>query len=990
MLRRNEGSCAKFYCALVMLAGLVFSLVTPTQPKTQAQAVVQNSSNTVSGNPGAAARAGYGNTPLLFEENNGQMDESVKFVSRGKGYTVYLAEKEAVFSLRVRRPEKPGGRKAGSAAKSDVLRMRFEGAAGGSTLEGTEKAVTKTNYYSGKKRYENVSNYGKVSYDDLYEGIDAVFYGNQDSQIEYDFIVAPDADAGQIQLTFEGAENVSIDKQNDLVIKTPNTELIQHKPYAYQEIDGQRREVASRYVVAGDNSVKFEVGEYDRSKTLVIDPVLRYLTYVGGSLADSVSDVDADAQGNAYITGEVNSLDFPVPNARQASDESGIYVSKIDPNGQTILFNTFLDGSENDGEFATSIAVSSAGDVFIAGTADSRDYPTTPGSFQPNKSICIPGFQCGLNLETVVTKLNANGNIVYSTYLGGAKSEITGGIAVDSAGRAYVTGFTNSASGFPKKNEFQGFGVAYGDDVFLTVFNTAGSGIIYSTGFGGNSGEEADGIAIDSAENVYITGTTGSNGTFPIRNPFQNENGGGKDVFVAKFNPFAVGDASLIYSTFIGGGGTDNANGIAVDSNGQAYITGVTGSFDFPLKGAFDSTNQINEAFVTVLSSSGNQLVNSSFLGGSGEDEGREIAVRNDGVIFVAGETLSSNFPVSQPFQAARSGQDDAFITKLRFGTGIMWSSYLGGTRREIDVDVAVEGNFVFVSGTTLSNNLATTVGVLRPTSNAADDATVDGFLAKILDTHIDSVGVFRPSSTFLVTQSTTTVVSQAATFTAQLAGQKGVSGDWDGDAIDSIGTFSAGTWKLRDINFPILSPFPPTFAIKTVTFGGSIDLPVSGDWNGDGIDTPGVFRPTTGQFILTDSTDTSPSFIRSITRATFGTAGDLPISGDWDGDGKDSIAVYRPSTGETFFTNDDMSTITGIANVVSPGIDIVAFLGIAEDLPIGGDWNGDGRDSLGLWRPSTGEFILSDDNVGLRTVFVFGQTGDQPITGDWDGKPNP
>lgn len=986
MYRRNEFLNSRFYSALFILAVLLFSLIIPTQPRVSANI------NPVEVSPGSymppsPARTRFGNTPLLFEANKGQMDEDAKFVSRGKGYTVYLSGSEAVFSLKV---PSDGSRKEGRAAKSDVLRMKFAGANTKPVITGETEAITKTNYYIGKKSFENVPNYGRVKYQNLYSGIDAIFYGDKENQLEYDFVVAPNSDPAQIRLNFEGAESLAVNERGDLVVRTANTELIQQRPFSYQEIEGQKHEVTSRYVLSDRNSVKFELGEYDQSKHLVIDPAVQYLTYIGGSLADTVSDIDADREGNAYITGEVNSLDFPVPNSRQARNESGIYVSKIDPSGQTILFNTFLDGSRSDGDFATSLAVSAAGDVYIASTVESTNYPTTAGSFQPNKSLCIPLFQCLFNSEAVVTKLNANGIIVYSTYLGGPRADVVGDIAVDSAGRAYVTGHTLSSPGFPKKNEFQGLGSGVIADAFLTVFNTDGSDIIYSTGLGGNSTDVANAIALDADDNAYITGMTGSDGTFPVKNPFQASNGGGKDAFVAKFNPFAVGSASLVYSTLLGGGGRDEGLAIAVNSNGLAHITGVTESFDYPLKNPFRSTNQISEAseaFVTVLDPTGSQLVNSSFLGGSDEDRGTGIAVRNDDVIFVAGATLSSDFPVSQAFQATRSGQEDAFITKLRFGTGIMWSSYLGGNRSELETDLAVEGNFVWVAGLTFSNNLATTPGVIRPTSNAADNDTIDGFVAKIFDTSVDSVGVFRPASTFLITQSTTTILSQTATFTTQMNGQKGVSGDWEGDGIDSIGSFTNGTWKLRNLTFPVIV-VAPTFGIRTVTFGVSGDLPVPGDWNGDGVDTPGVFRPSTGQFILTDSTDLNPSTFRDLTRANFGTAGDLPISGDWDGDGKDSVAVYRPSTGETFFTDDDLST--GQSAVLNPAISFVAFLGIAEDLPFAGDWDGDGKDSLAFFRPSTTEMILTDDNVNLRAVFLFGQSTDQPIAGDWDGKPNP
>ncbi|HLA94776.1 MAG TPA: SBBP repeat-containing protein, partial [Pyrinomonadaceae bacterium] len=298
----------------------------------------------------ASAETGFGKTPLLFEINKGQTDQEAKFISRGKDYTLYLAGNEAVFSLKVP-----------STRMSDVLRMRFMGANAAPKIEGRDEAVTKTNYYSGKTRVENVSNYGRVAYKELYAGVDVIFYGNANNHLEYDFVVAPNGSADQIQLNFEGAEKVSVNEQGDLVMKTANTRLVQPKPFSYQEIEGAKLEITSRYIVSGEDTVRFETGEYDHSKPLIIDPALQYLTYLGGSLQDTISDVDADAQGNAYITGEVNSLDFPVPNSRQASDEAGIYVSKIDPDGQTILFNTFLDGSRSDGDFSTSLAVSAAG-----------------------------------------------------------------------------------------------------------------------------------------------------------------------------------------------------------------------------------------------------------------------------------------------------------------------------------------------------------------------------------------------------------------------------------------------------------------------------------------------------------------------------------------------------------------------------------------------------------------------------------------------------
>jgi Beta-propeller repeat len=958
----------------VTLTSLVFSFIVAGKENVQAK----NGFET----PGVSnpVQTNYGKTPLLFEINKGQTDRQAEFISRGAGYTLYLTKTEAVFSL-----------KTNDAQSHDVLRMKLGGANKGATLEASDEAITKTNYYIGKKKFENVSNYRKVNYKKLYDGIDAVFYGNANNRLEYDFTVAPNADAAQIELTFDGAENVSIDDAGNLVLKTENTELVQQKPFAYQIIEGETHEIASRYVLSNKNTVKFELGEYDKSKTLIIDPTIDYLTYLGGSSLDLVDSIKVDAAGNAFVTGGTSSTNFPGPNSGSGNLDTAVYVSKISPDGQSVLYTTFLDGSKFDGvlEFfygdtGNDIAIDAAGNAYISGVTESADFPTSSNAYQTDRYCNRYRGICEFPQEAFVAKLNPQGTVVYSTYLGGGKLDYANGIVIDSAGKAYVTGGTNSGLTFPKKNQFQTTGFfGTGDDAFITVFNADGSDIVYSSGFGGNIRDDANDIAIDAANNVYITGRTESDDTFPIKNGFQTTNGGGKDVFVAKFNTSLSGDASLIYSTLLGGGGTDEGFGIAVDDLNQAYITGITGSFDFPLQNAFRSTNQINEAFVSVISSTGNALVNSSFLGGSNQEEGRDITLGNAGVIYVTGNTLSPDFPKALPFQTAIAGNRDAFITKLKFGAGVMSSSFLGGNGFDSGEGIDVRGNHIFVIGVTGSNNLATTGGVLQPNPGATSNNT-DGFVARILDTQIDSVGVFRGTSSFVITQSTTNIVAQTLPNTSGLAGQKAVSGDFDGDTITNTGTFTNGTWKVRSSNFPIAS------LVKTITFGASGDLAVVGDWNGDGIDTPGVFRPNTGQFILTDSTETAPSFNFNITRANFGVAGDLPIAGDWDGDGKDSIAVFRPSTGETFFTNDDVSVTTTLPVTQNPSIDFVAFIGLAGDLPIAGDWNGDGKDSLGVYRPSTTEFFLSDDNINLRPVFLFGQTGDQPLAGDWDGKPNP
>lgn len=947
------------FTTILTLTSLIISLIIPTQSKIHAE-TTQPEIKTL--------QKDYGKTPMLFEQNKGQTDRTVKFISRGKGYMLYLTEKEAVFSLKVEseqlNPEiiKSKTKSQKPTAKSDELCMTFTNANANPVISGIDEAITKTNYYIGQSKFENLSNYQKVNYKNLYHGIDAVFYGNQ-GNLEYDFNVLPNADANQIKLNFDGAENISIDEQGNLVIKTENSELIQQKPIAYQIINGERKEVAVSYQLI-ENQITFALGEYDKSQTLTIDPVLNYLTYIGGTAFDSINDIAVDSQGNTYVVGETSSLSFH-GETRASNDGTGVFAQKIDPTGSQLLYTTILEGNNDD--VGSGIAVDASGNVYIGGEA-TNGFPTTTGAFSTIKNATgTDGF---------IAKLNSSGNSVYVTYYGGSQEDRILDIVVDSAGKVYAVGETWSGLTFPKKNEFQGCGAGFGfnsSDGFLVVLNAAGSNTQYSTCFGGNVLEEAKAVALDSANNAYITGWTSSKNNFPVKNAVQPTSGTGSgsieiDAFAIKFNPALSGDASVIYSTYLGGAGTDEGNGIAVNSSNQAVIVGITGSTNFPLANAFRSTNQINEGFVTVLNSSGNGLIGSSFLGGTDQDEAKDVAFGSNGLIYVTGSTLSNNFPLALPFQATRAGVRDAFVTKLRFGSGVLSSSYLGGNGNEIGNAIAVKGNFIYAAGQTASNNLATASGVI---STAFNGGSNDGFVAKILDTAIDSVGVFRSGTSFQITQSTASIVSQTLTFTSLLAGQKGVSGDFDGDGITTTGSFTNGTWKLRNVNFPLINPS----SVTTLNFGLAGDLPVVGDWDGNGVETVGTFRPGSNQFFLTNQINASAVNLT----IQFGTAGDLPIGGDWDGDGIDTIAVFRPSTGQTFFTNE---------NVPNPPIDFVANLGINGDLPIAGDWNGDGKDSLGLFRTSTTEFFLSDDNVNLRPVFLFGQTGDQPIAGDWDGKP--
>jgi hypothetical protein len=713
----------------------------------------------------------------------------------------------------------------------------------------------------------------------------------------------------------------------------------------------------------------------------VIDPALDYLTYIGGTAFDNTFEIATDASLNAYITGTTESLDFH-GEVRGARDSTGVYAAKINADGTAFVYITILEGSDDDTGFG--IAVDSSNNAYLAGVA-SRYFPTTSGAYDTVHGTLNDG-------DAFVAKLNASGNISYASYLGGSGEERGLDVAIDSSGKAYVVGDTFSSTAFPKKNEFQGCGVALpastnSVDAFLTVFNASGSDITYSTciGVGGFAStgfeDSAFSVAVDASNNAYVTGFTGGAGSFPTKNAAQPNEGGGKDAWVTKFNPSASGDASVVYSTYLGGSGTEFGNAIAVTPAGVASVTGVTGSVNFPLQNAFDSTNQINEAFVAQYNAAGTKL-NSTFLGGADQDEGINIAVGNGGTIYVTGSTLSNNFPTATPFQAARRGVRDAFVAKVRFGSGsnpgVSSASYLGGNGNDKGNGIAVRGNFIFVSGQTESSNLLTTAGVIKQTS-AADATNPDGFVAKILDSRKDTIGAFDPVNTLFSLRNTLTAGPADITVDRGIVGDLPVAGDFNGDGIDSVSTFNNGVWKISNANvfvggYPV-APF-------TVNFGQAGDLPVVGDWNNDGIDTVGVYRPSVGDFFLSNavvsSTTTNPLVDLQI---DFGAAEDLPVAGDWNADGFDSVGVFRPSVG-TFFLTDDL--------IAAAQVSVTAVFGANGDLPVAGDFDGNGVDSIGVWRPSTLEFFLTNNNSAIANQFVFGASNNRPVIGDWDGKPNP
>jgi len=644
--------------------------------------------------------AQFGKLPLYFEHNVGQTDASVRYLTRGPGYTLFFTPDEIVLFLQ----------------NQASLRMQFVGANKEPTLIGQEEQVCKSNYFIGndpQKWHTNISNYAKVAYKNVYPGIDAVFYGNP-QHLEYDLCVAPGGCPNDVRLRIENTKHLSIDAEGDLRILTKaEHEVRMQKPIVYQIINGEKVSIESSFLLLAQNEIGFSLGKYDTNKTVVIDPVIIYSTYLGGSAEDIGYGIAVDNSGSAYVVGSTSSTNFPLHSPVQGTygGRRDAFLTKFNPTGTALVYSTYLGGSGSDDGFG--IAVDNSGNAYVAGITFSVDFPITAGSFQTTLSGTSDAF---------VTKLTPSGtSLLYSTYLGGTSDDIGHGIAVDSSGSAYVTGGTSSTD-FPTMNPLQP--VLGGNlDAFVTKFNSSGSALVYSTYLGGSAFDEGNSIAIDTSGSAYVTGVTSST-DFPTMNPLQPASGGSDDAFVTKYNPTG---SAYVYSTYLGGSDIDVGLGIAVDGSGSAYVTGQTLSTDFPTRNPLQPALGGNDdAFVTKYNPAGSAYVYSTYLGGSDFDEGNSIAIDTSGSAYVTGQTISTNFPTQNPLQPTLGGSDDAFVTKYNpTGSAYVYSTYLGGSDADVGLGIAVDSSgSAYITGQTSSTNFPTK-NPLQPTNHGLGDAFV-------------------------------------------------------------------------------------------------------------------------------------------------------------------------------------------------------------------------------------------------------------------------
>ena len=735
--------------------------------------------------------------PLSFEANRGQTDPSVKFLARCDGYTLFLSDEGAVFKLR-------GSRNTASG----VLRVRLAGANSSPEVSGGEALPGTANYFIGNDRskwVQGVATYRKVNYRQVYAGIDLVYYGAE-RQMEYDFVVAPGANPKEIALDFSGG-TLSLGTHGDLMAALAGEQFHFRKPVVYQMSGGKKQFVAGSYRLRG-NRVQFQLGKYDHTRALVIDPVLTYFTYLGGSGNDYIGNVPgylqfpispsqsiaADQTGNLYVTGFTASTDFPVQSPYQSQNKGTpangnpnvAFVTKLDPTGSHLIYSTYLGGSDFGQTKAYAIAVDSSGSAYVAGSTQQADFPVTAGAYQKTCGYVNNGqTTCGGgSASAFLTKLSpSGGSLVYSTFLGPGTTDAAYSVAVDSQGQAYIGGISTAACAsndptacFPTTASAVLPGSSFNGTLqqnktfnqgsaFISVFDAAGANLLYSSLYGGlgstaagsdgkpgnNGATYGAGVAVDASGNFYLAGISSSN-QLPVtpgayQRYFSTTNGNLGRGYVAKFSPVgSKGGSSLLYATFLGGtdgpnDGSDQIGGIAVDAAGDAYVTGNTGSYDFPVTVGTPSSCTAklgcqNTGFLTKINSTGSGVVWSTLVGASTNCCSGVVAIltppRLDaaGNVYVSGRLNTDvGFPLLGPLQPA-SGFGGVFVTKfdptgstIEFSTNIYDPANNGGVFPG-GVEVDSQGN-IYVAGYTANAHLPVTPGAFHSANSGGTDAFV-------------------------------------------------------------------------------------------------------------------------------------------------------------------------------------------------------------------------------------------------------------------------
>ncbi len=896
--------------------------------------------------------------PLAYETNRGQADASALFVGRGNRVRVALTRTSAVYTV----------------TDGDVdasVAMSF-GATNTTTVAPEGEPVGMANYFRGPREswMTEVPSFGRIRYNRVADGIDAVFHGVRNAP-EFDFLVAPGADPSAIAMIFDGAGSVTLDANGALSLATAAGDIVLNAPVLYQVIDGERRPVDGAFRL-DDGRVRLDVGPYDASHQLVIDPVIDYATYVGGNGDDRVEDTKIDSNGSLVLTGSTLSSNFPVIGG-VSNNLSGMdaFVTKIGPGGVDFAFSTYLGGNGTDNTNGLAL---DGGKIYLAGSTSSGDFPTV-NAYDNNPN----------GLDAFLTVLNGTASsILYSTVIGGGNNDIGNAVAVDVNGNAFLAGETLETGlfgDFPTKSpsSLDPFQKNFGggrSDAFVCKFDPDESGntsLVYSTLLGGSEGEGVEDIAVDANERAYVCGYTESP-DFDRLNAVQNTYGGGTtDGFVTKFN---ADGTTVFYSTFIGGSASDEMLGIALDPANPTLptIAGFTTSTNFPTNSPVQSAkNGPQDMTITKLNDAGTVRTFSTYWGGPGNDAANDVSFDSLGNAYAVG--FSNNaFPQVNALSFS-TGTGVAFV-QISPANAVAVSSTIGISGNGFGIGVDAGGDLYF-GGTTSATNLPTTIGAAQPSFGGAPN---DGFAVRVDRVNDDTVGVFRASTDLYTLKNANIVATPPVSATLQASPDLPVAGDWDGDGIDTIGGYNSATgqFQLRNSN----DTGSPDISF---VFGAGSQIPIAGDWDGDGTDTIGVFDPVNMAFFLKNSFTKGNADIA----LNFGAAGQgaVPVAGDWNGDGIDTIGLFIPGTKTFQLRNSNTNGGADLTFVYS------AFGGGGFLKPVTGDWNGDGVDTVGLMvrafiGTSTRFSLRNSNSAGPENLSVaLGTISDLPVIGNFDGR---
>jgi Beta-propeller repeat len=695
--------------------------------------------------PSALTSSPYEQAGLRFESNQGQTDQQVRFLARGHGFQLFLTDEGATLT----QPKASG--------KATAWNMRWVGTQPSATPTG-DQALPGTVTYLHSDKHLSVASFAKVAVQNIYSGIDLT-YGGDRNQIAFDFAVAPGADPEQIAMEVTGGE-IKIDQKGDLVLD--GGALHQPKPQLYQDTQGRRVAVQGHYVLVAHNKVGIRTGNYDRSKPLYIAQDLSVLAVTNNNGEDTAYFLALDAQGNIYVTGRTQTLAFPVtPRAYQGAYGGGsndTYVAKLTPNASQLIYATYLGG--NGAEFPFALALDAAGNAYVSGNTSSTNFPTTPGALQTSYR--------GGDTDAFLTVINSQGTgLIYSTYLGSSGTDKGYGVALDAAGNIYTSGYAG-ASDFPvTSGAYQKVYGGGASDAFVVKLNPAKQ-LVFSTFIGGSGTDIVFGMVGNSAGEMYLTGQAGSG--FPVSTGQTVYGGGNGDAYALKLN--AAGN-SVLYSTYVGGSLIDAGYAIAVDTQGNAYITGQTQSSNFPTTtGAFqtgfgsNSLAPCTAGFVTKINPTGTSRVFSTLLFGANDQSqpagsggactvagtstfgttflgypksrGNGIVVDSAQNIYIAGETQSIKFPTTpNAFQATSlvNGYKGFVVKMAPAGNALIYSTFLTGSTVTEAFPIVIDssGN-AYVGGRTQASDFPTTPGVVQPIFFSSIDGTItsDAFITKL------------------------------------------------------------------------------------------------------------------------------------------------------------------------------------------------------------------------------------------------------------------